>query len=58
MTSINAVSSDVWPPPLTSARNTTMSSKGQIFERLGESGVLPPELIGDGLTANERANCG
>jgi uncharacterized protein Yka (UPF0111/DUF47 family) len=32
-----------------------MSSKGQILERLGESAVLLPELIGAGLTANERA---
>jgi hypothetical protein len=32
-----------------------MSSKGQILERLGESAVLLPELIGTGLTANERA---
>ena len=32
-----------------------MSSKGQILERLGESAVLFPELIGAGLTANERA---
>jgi len=32
-----------------------MSSKGQILERLGESAVLLPELIGRGLVANERA---
>jgi hypothetical protein len=32
-----------------------MSSKGQILDRLGESAVLLPELIGAGLTANERA---
>ncbi len=32
-----------------------MSSKGQILERLGESAVLLPELIGAALTANERA---
>jgi hypothetical protein len=32
-----------------------MSSKSQILERLGESAVLLPELIGTSLMANERA---
>jgi hypothetical protein len=54
MTSINAASRDVWLPPLTSTRNWTMSSKGQIPDRLGGGAVCLPELIGAGLAAKER----